>query len=264
MIHENHQEERDSEELSHVRIEEPRNEEHRDSESNDRQSAVSEPEEDQNDDEVPRARGHGEQRRQLAEWLESRKIQIIQVWLICADIVLVLLGILLWYLKTKHFAEHEEHGIAHDVNQYLNYVSYALTVVFLADILALLYAHGARFFLHIGYVFDLVIITAAMVVEWPFGGEEEEESAHGFALVGSSLTLMRLWRVVRLGYAVHLAHQIKVDRIEKYIQVLRKALEDNSVPVPRDRGLSKRRRKHRVGKEEGEEPKGGQRRGLRI
>jgi len=255
--HENHQEERDSKELSQLRVEEQWNAEHRVSENGDRHSADYW-EDDRDHNEVPRAGGcRQEQRRRLAEWLESREIQIIQVWLIGADILLLLLEILFGYLKTKHFAEHEENGIANDVYQFLDYVSYCLTLVFLADIVALLYALGGKFFLHGGYVFDMVIMSVATVLEWPFGGEEEE-FADGMTLVLSTLSLMRLWRVVRLGYAVHEAHQIKEGMLEKYIHVLRKALEDNGVPVPRDR--AKKKRKHKVGrKERGEEAKEGQR-----
>eukprot|EP01117_Protostelium_nocturnum_P002149 TRINITY_DN12792_c0_g1_i2.p1 TRINITY_DN12792_c0_g1~~TRINITY_DN12792_c0_g1_i2.p1 ORF type:complete len:271 (+),score=70.86 TRINITY_DN12792_c0_g1_i2:16-828(+) len=130
-------------------------------------------------------------RKRLGRFIESRGVQWAILGLIIFDVLVLTTELLLERSeKGKDEDTAESHRI-HKVEAVLKYTSWSILFVFAIEVFILLLAFGWRFFTHPLYVIDLLIVTAAIIVEVIF---HEEFSGY--------LVILRLWRLLRIVHGI--------------------------------------------------------------
>ncbi|PRP88610.1 echinoderm microtubule-associated protein-like 6 [Planoprotostelium fungivorum] len=131
-------------------------------------------------------------RKRMGVFIESNRFQFFILALIVLDVLVLTVELTLERNESQNPNEtEEEHRRIEIVEEVLKYTSWSILFTFALEVCVQLFAFGWRFFTHPLYVFDLLIISAAIVVEVIL---HEEFSGY--------LILARLWRLLRIIHGI--------------------------------------------------------------
>ncbi|RMZ90848.1 hypothetical protein DV736_g1937, partial [Chaetothyriales sp. CBS 134916] len=147
------------------------------------------------DSHVTKAHGHVSTvdriRRWLRIFLNSKYGHYFVFLLVSLDIA----SIFAEFLITLHICEHERDkgfnvGAWERVEQILGDVGLAFSSLFMAELLASVFAFGFSYFKSSFHVFDAIVIVLAFIVDLLLKGPLQE--------AGSLVVILRLWRVFKI------------------------------------------------------------------
>ncbi|XP_072207144.1 voltage-gated hydrogen channel 1 [Excalfactoria chinensis] len=121
----------------------------------------------------------------MKKLFSSRRFQIVIVFLVIVDALLVL-GELLMDLKIIH---PDKYHIAPKV---FHYLSLSILTIFLVEVGFKIYVYGREFFHHKFEVLDSIVVVVSFILDLVLLFREHEFEAVGL------LILLRLWRVARI------------------------------------------------------------------
>ena len=126
---------------------------------------------------------------------------------------------------------HKYHSVhvAHDV---LFWITIGILTTFEIELLFLIYLLRERFFHHIIYIIDLIIVTSSLVLELVF----QLHSKGSLEVLAGFLIMFRLWRFVRIGHGlVASTYEIQEHKSHvamMYIEELEERLRKYGEEVP--------------------------------
>jgi hypothetical protein len=124
-------------------------------------------------------------RRRIGHFIESRPVERVMLSLLALDVFCVFIETLIdvEVIPHSHAAVETEHVF--------HIASLTILSLFLLEHLTLIFAFGRSYFTHVGYIVDLVVITASLALELLLTTD-----ALGLIII------VRLWRVVRIVHGV--------------------------------------------------------------
>eukprot|EP00076_Gallus_gallus_P012565 XP_015130783.1 voltage-gated hydrogen channel 1 isoform X1 [Gallus gallus] len=131
------------------------------------------------------SRGHVTFQDVMKKLFSSRRFQIVIVFLVIVDALLVL-GELLMDLKIIH---PDKYHIAPKV---FHYLSLSILTIFLVEVGFKIFVYGREFFHHKFEVLDSIVVVVSFILDLVLLFREHEFEAVGL------LILLRLWRVARI------------------------------------------------------------------
>lgn len=156
-------------------------------------------------------------RYRVGRWVESKPVQIMLLILLLLDV-----GILFAELIIEGQCIEEDETLEL-VEEILFWISFSILVVFAIEIVLLLFAYLQKFFVHLFYVFDLIVISVSIAIELVFRNAEEN------AIAAELIILSRLWRLVRIFHAFYAEGEAFVHHethaLEKEIEYLKSELK---------------------------------------
>ncbi|XP_067932631.1 voltage-gated hydrogen channel 1-like [Watersipora subatra] len=187
-------------------------------------------------------------REQIADFVHSRKFQIVVICLVLLDCILVISELL---IDLKAFENEASVGrnLTHTVSketvvsndepslkkeiieaeeaeepslvaaEVLHYCSIAILSIFLLELFAKLFAMGKEFFHHKLEIIDAVIVVVSFALDIAFIDSEGLSSVFGL------LVLLRLWRIGRIVNGIVLSMKTQADKKLNKEKGLRQAAE---------------------------------------
>lgn len=172
-------------------------------------------------------------RKELGEALDSTPAHVVIVVLLLVDLLATVVDI----LKTVHNKTHDLSACVNYLEtcqcvdpfeiteswEFLYWISISILTILALNVLALLVAFGKAFFLHPGYVLDLVVVGTALGLEIFLDSDT----------VGL-LIILTLWRIVRVAHGIF---EVTDEAWEKEVETFREKLKEADAKHQRDEEL---------------------------
>eukprot|EP01120_Amphizonella_sp_Union-15-10_P013083 TRINITY_DN6013_c0_g1_i1.p1 TRINITY_DN6013_c0_g1~~TRINITY_DN6013_c0_g1_i1.p1 ORF type:complete len:221 (-),score=27.64 TRINITY_DN6013_c0_g1_i1:75-737(-) len=161
-------------------------------------------------------------RRNIAELIESHKVQIGLLVLLLFDVAIVIAELILESTHQcvaipgefeKYRIEYPAHWMDY-LSEVFHILSIAILCVFALELLLLLFALGFAFFRKLLYVLDIIVVSVSLVIDILLSDA-----------LSSLIILFRLWRLLRIVHGIYasieeVSQEKELER-EKHIEALR-------------------------------------------
>jgi len=145
----------------------------------------------------------GGPRHKVAEFVESRQIQILLLVLLIFDVTIVIAEIILEYFKRCQPLGHTDPPLyhldfpdewMHVISEILHMLSVVILSIFELELFLLLFAFGLGFFRKFMYILDLIVVSISLVVDIVLS-----------EVLSSLLVLFRMWRMLRIVHGIYVS-----------------------------------------------------------
>ncbi|KAK7732908.1 hypothetical protein SLS57_000851 [Botryosphaeria dothidea] len=157
----------------------------------------------------------GESRRQTQRFLTSRTGHYSVLALVVADVACIFADFVIQLFVCE---SHKANTRWNDALDALGIVSLVFSCLFMAELLASVWAFGLSYFNSWFHIFDALVIIASFVLDLLLRGVEEE--------VASLVIILRLWRVFKIIEELSVGAQEQMEHLGSQIEELQKENAD--------------------------------------
>lgn len=137
-------------------------------------------------------------RHELGECLESPWVWRPITTLLLIDVCFIFVEFI---IHDYHFIDEDW---PHDVGHYMKITSLVILTIFQIESLLTFIAFGSRFFRHVGFVLDGVVIPVSILMETVVSAD-----------AASLLVVLRFWRLVRIAHGIFEAQMVQMNQLKQ-------------------------------------------------